>query len=719
MLRNSCNMDKSATDSYVAVHQRDGSYVTVEVIRQSGAKPIVLRRSRTENLGACLARLGLKLFGREAASNTTLALVATTSIESSSEEGTEVLGSTPNALAWASAQYLRAGDELLPIVVNRPEVLNLWCINAPMEGYPLKPTAELHHASDEHDLNTIVWSWTRAPVAFSGTPPGNLGEVEVCSSRSYTPTNDDVGSILTVRALPPAKPNSPPGSGAPAVSHTLIEPVAARADPSSGLSLFATPAMQARHQAFGPNPFMRVSSKDTGGIVGREDVNSNSSGAPTVTIDPSGLRVLSLNLLADAYRRTWDDSVHLYRSADLTSMDRRAPVLLSDVLGFDPDVACLQEVDAAWFEKWWVPQLRDAGYEGNFAAKQGNAKEGVALFWKTSRLRLRRLRGQDEEEDTPSVATEALSYGSYAYAKLPEEVSAYVESRPWMVDTLKRVTSVAQIGTFDLVREADGGDDVDSSAASANNEPTHSTARRSITVVNTHLFFANGAPHVRVLQAAMALEVAREQHQCGLRRDGGKSCNENRGLVFCGDLNADPKSGCLRFLQEGILDPSDESWRRGESFRWGDQSASTQDERNAKSRGSAGILAAAAESNSDPEEPSGGSPLPLPPPVLRHPFALQSSHDPATQLAAVDLKDTSSRWSNLGCSHATLGYRATLDWILVGGFSDEGALKVERCAPLPTKANDGREPDAPLPDSAFPGSDHLAVCADLVWRHEP
>ena len=728
VLRHFCSMDQSATihKGYVTVNQRDESYVTVEVIR-SGAKPIALRRSSTEKLIVCLARLGLKLLGREAASNTTLALLAAASTEPTFKEGIEILGDTPNALAWASSQYLRAGSELIPVVVNRPEVLNLWCINAPMEGYPLKPTAELLHSSDEQDLSTVSWMWTRLPIASSErSTAASLGEVEVGTARSYTPRVDDVGSVLTVRATPPAKPGSPLCSGAPPALYTFTAPVAARVDPSSGLCPTATPAMQARHRALGPNPFTRGSSNESGGNLGKEDDSnsSNSAGeynddAQTTSVGPNGLRVLSLNLLADAYRRTWDDSVHMYRSAELTSMDRRAPVLLSDVLGFGPDVACLQEVDASWYEKWWVPQMRGAGYEGTYAGKQGNAKEGVALFWRTDRLRLRRHSGKDQNEKA-RVTTEILSYGSSAYAKLPKEVHEYVDSRPWMVDTLKRVTSVAQIGTFDLVREEDDDDnDVDRGDAttSANNELKRSFKRRSVTVVNTHLFFANGAPHVRVLQAAMALEAAREHHGLLVRDGNSNSCNdEKEGIVFCGDLNADPKSGCLRFLQRGEMDPGDESWQRGESFRWGDQSATTQEESSTAeplnllpSPASAAVAATATGDK---------SPSPPRPPVLRHTFALQSAHDPSTQLAAGDSKDASStsQWSNLGCSHATLGFRATLDWIFVGGFGDKGALVVDRSAPLPTMAADGREPDAPLPDSAFPGSDHLAVCADVIWR---
>jgi hypothetical protein len=405
-------------------------------------------------------------------------------------------------------------------------------------------------------------------------------------------------------------------------------------------------------------------------------------------------------------------------------MDLRAQVLLSDVEGFAPDALALQEVDEKWFVSWWQPQLSMRGYSGAFAAKRGSAREGLALFWKQSRLRPRGGGEPSERAAAAAVSTAALSFGAPAYVGLPLEVRAFGEARPHLEEALQKVTSVVQIGVFDLVGE-DEEEAKTAAAAAAAAAPRQ--RRRSVAIANTHLFFANGAPHVRLLQAAMALEAVRLRHESDaaaaaaapLDATGAAALAQPNAaaadaagaevpLVLCGDLNADPRSGCLRFLANGGLDSSDACWRAADAFRWTNRRPATAPAVSPAS------FAAAAASGSDAAvaaTPDSSPPLPLPPPpTLRHALALRSALDPAAQLAADDLP-SDARWPALGCTHATSGYRATLDWV----FFDASALGAVRVAPLPTLETTGRAPDAPLPDSDFPGSDHLAVCADLAW----
>ncbi|KAJ8602949.1 hypothetical protein CTAYLR_001539 [Chrysophaeum taylorii] len=80
------------------------------------------------------------------------------------------------------------------------------------------------------------------------------------------------------------------------------------------------------------------------------------------------LRVCSYNLLADKFGR---------RTPGCPPATRRAPVALGEVLRLNPDVLCLQEVDAVLFDRFWRPQLEAAGYECVFVAKKNN-DEGVA-----------------------------------------------------------------------------------------------------------------------------------------------------------------------------------------------------------------------------------------------------------------------------------------------------------------------------------------------------
>jgi 2',5'-phosphodiesterase len=43
--------------------------------------------------------------------------------------------------------------------------------------------------------------------------------------------------------------------------------------------------------------------------------------------------------------------------------------------------------------------------------------------------------------------------------------------------------------------------------------------------------------------------------------------------VLCGDLNAEPHDGPVRYLREGVLSAGDDEWARGASFSWGGASS--------------------------------------------------------------------------------------------------------------------------------------------------
>jgi len=139
------------------------------------------------------------------------------------------------------------------------------------------------------------------------------------------------------------------------------------------------------------------------------------------------LRALSLNILADGLARGRDTPLDdtfepcpplfeeegaggvAYRdgvvglerdfrfrcSVDALSWPRRWPMLLALILEQDPDLIGLQEVDLLdsaeeqlrAHDKEIRRSLFTAGYDGTFARKGGRACDGVALFWRRSRLR--------------------------------------------------------------------------------------------------------------------------------------------------------------------------------------------------------------------------------------------------------------------------------------------------------------------------------------------
>lgn len=71
--------------------------------------------------------------------------------------------------------------------------------------------------------------------------------------------------------------------------------------------------------------------------------------------------------------------LHLYTSVPLTYS--------IPTTGYNGDLICLQEVDEKVFMRDLQHTLRNEGLEGIYTAKGGSVTEGVALFYRLSKLR--------------------------------------------------------------------------------------------------------------------------------------------------------------------------------------------------------------------------------------------------------------------------------------------------------------------------------------------
>ena len=71
---------------------------------------------------------------------------------------------------------------------------------------------------------------------------------------------------------------------------------------------------------------------------------------------------MTYNALADAYAHTWG-GLYPYLCARDADVNRRLPRAMEDVADADPDVVCLQEIDRKWYDLFWLPQMRAAGFE--------------------------------------------------------------------------------------------------------------------------------------------------------------------------------------------------------------------------------------------------------------------------------------------------------------------------------------------------------------------
>ena len=66
------------------------------------------------------------------------------------------------------------------------------------------------------------------------------------------------------------------------------------------------------------------------------------------------------------------------------TLDYRKQLLLDELLGYDADVICLQEVDCKAFERYYMPFLRNRSFKGSMCTKATTVSQGVATFYNSN-----------------------------------------------------------------------------------------------------------------------------------------------------------------------------------------------------------------------------------------------------------------------------------------------------------------------------------------------
>lgn len=105
--------------------------------------------------------------------------------------------------------------------------------------------------------------------------------------------------------------------------------------------------------------------------------------------DKNSFRVMSYNMLADTYV----DSEHsrevlfAYCPVEFLNFEYRKQLLIKEILGYNGDIICLQEVDSFFFKQTLSHVLDRYEFDGHFNAKP-ERDEGTAIFVNRSKFRL-------------------------------------------------------------------------------------------------------------------------------------------------------------------------------------------------------------------------------------------------------------------------------------------------------------------------------------------
>lgn len=248
------------------------------------------------------------------------------------------------------------------------------------------------------------------------------------------------------------------------------------------------------------------------------------------------LRVLSYNILADANAfSALATTLYPYCDDEIIRKERRLPLVLFEVLQYQADIICLQEVDHCVYHGLLKPVLEYHGYEGFFTSKHAGV-EGPAMFWS-----LQVFEPLPDSDRRSHLIRDLFIKEHYLgdWSSIPDVF--------WLLDCHQDLN--------EMLRERLGHVLQTVTLTVRDNQ-------RQIVVGNTHLFFHPMASHVRLLQLFVCL------HQVEIERHGMFP------VVFCGDLNSSPTSGAAKLLFDRVVPPSSgmtdqgTTWKHLHSFTW-------------------------------------------------------------------------------------------------------------------------------------------------------
>ena len=365
--------------------------------------------------------------------------------------------------------------------VNVPWVTNMGLPDSILAGFPTYPS---EFEAMNVDKNKSVFTWYRNFTEKSlNLAHYETAWEEISNGFLYTPTTEDINATLKLRCVPMNEDQTGP----------MIETEStAKVEAGPGACPF-----EVRH-AFTQD---KLSGKN--------------------------FRVTSYNILADVYASTdySRDVLFSYCPPYALQIDYRKQLIAKELIGYNSDIICLQEVDRKVFETDLFPILSSLHYNGIFKRKGIDLSEGIATFWDARRF--------DEIRSESRVISQNVN--SMKFRCVWEKVGNEKAKERF----LARNTTVQ----ITVLRSKEISSEV-------------------LVVGNTHLYFQPNADHIRLLQGFYALmycqEIAAEV------REQFKAEGINVSIVLCGDFNSTPDSGIYQLMTTNFVAENHKDWSSSE-----------------------------------------------------------------------------------------------------------------------------------------------------------
>ncbi|KAJ3325959.1 Glucose-repressible alcohol dehydrogenase transcriptional effector [Boothiomyces sp. JEL0866] len=232
------------------------------------------------------------------------------------------------------------------------------------------------------------------------------------------------------------------------------------------------------------------------------------------TNNPSdSFTIMCYNTLCEKYA---SPATYGYTPNWALNWDYRKDLLIHEILNYNADIVCLQEVETRQYDEFFKEQLAQHDYDGQFSPKSRARTMG--------------------ELDRVQVDGCATMYKSQKFKLLEKKLIEFQHvamSRPDLRrsdDVLNRVMIKDNIALIILLESKETG--------------------AKILVANAHLHWDPAYSDVKVIQTALLVEEVEK-----LSNQWAKTHNGTQSILICGDFNSLPDSGVVEFLKEGSISP--------------------------------------------------------------------------------------------------------------------------------------------------------------------
>lgn len=375
---------------------------------------------------------------------------------------------------------LKIHDNIYVAVFNPPWVVSINLPESILANFPVYPE---HFKTQNTITDRNIFNWHRGVII---NEKGNtISDVHlqweyVTSNFMYIPSNQDIGKKLKLECIPGN--NNTVGPVVETISKNVVE-----AGPGKC-------PFEERH---------KFTSEHLSGKC---------------------FRCVSYNILADLYcdsdyTRT---VLHPYCPSYALHIDYRKQLIMKELLGYNADIVCLQEVDNKIFQHYLSPILSSDGFKGQFYKKGKEVAEGLACFYRCSRFS---YLGDDKICLSKAVTEETCLQPIWDVIK---------HNKPLVERLLDRST----IASATFLQSNDNNEDI-------------------LIVGNTHLYFHPDADHIRLIQGGIIIYWL--QH---IKENIEKKYPDKRiSLILSGDFNSVPSCGIYQLYCTGMASSTLPDWK--------------------------------------------------------------------------------------------------------------------------------------------------------------